>query len=422
MTPATAGPMPVSSRSLLPVYLAHSLVHLYLMLFPAVLFIVKHQFGQSYAILGAVYMGTTMIYGFGAMPVAYWVTRTNPMVLIRLGTLAAAFACLAIAAAPNAAVLAVGLLALGAAASVHHTAAFTHIARVSNNDARLFGHWGAWGNVGLTIAPAFAGILGWLVSWRLPFAAAGVLGLVVSAVLWRRETSPSTAPTRAETSPCAVRATSNVAALAWLFGISMAMGFIYTGFTTYLPAYTGVRASFLPTADVVRGGLVASLVYGIGFFGQWWGGHMGARPHLPRRYTFIVAGNAVLLVGIFASASWLLIAMLIAFSFLHFSTQPLENTVIARFTAQRSLSLVYALTCVVSFGIGSLAAFVGGIVADAAHGHLQWVFLTLAAVAGVATACGIGLQAVTRPHSTAAALTAATPKPAAADEGLGQEN
>ncbi|MGO8685311.1 MAG: MFS transporter, partial [Thermoleophilia bacterium] len=317
--------MSVSSRSLLPVYLAHSLVHLYLMLFPAVLFIVKHQFGQSYAILGAVYMGATMVYGFGALPVAYWVTRTNPLVLIRVGTLAAALACFGIATAPNAAILAVGLLVLGAAASVHHTAAFTYIAHVSENDARLFGHWGAWGNIGLTISPAFAGLLGWLVSWRLPFAAAGVLGLIISAVLWRRGTSPSAAPARTEAPRDVAPVTTNLTALAWLFGISMAMGFIYTGFTTYLPAYTGVRASFLPTADVVRGGLVASLVYGVGFFGQWWGGHIGARPHLPRRYTFIIAGNAVLLAGIFASASWLLMAMLIVFSFLHFSTQPLEK-------------------------------------------------------------------------------------------------
>ncbi len=413
MTRAAAAPVPrATSRALLPVYLAHSMVHLFLMLFPAVLFIIKRDFDQSYTTLGAVYMGATMIYGLGALPVGLVIRRVRPIVLIRLGTLAAALASLVIAAAPGPGVLAAALIALGAAASIHHTSAFTHIAAAGNNDSRLFGYWGAWGNVGLAVSPAFGGLLGWLVSWRLPFAVAGCLGLALTAVLWLRPAGESRLP--AETSPVAAGAQrTHVPALAFVFGMSIAMGFVYTGFATYLPAFTGERASFLPAADVVRGGLIASLVYCIGFFGQWWGGHAGARRHLERRYTLIVSANALILVAVFAARDWPLLVALALFSFVHFSTQPLENTAIAKFTAPRDLSLCYALSCVASFGIGSLASLIGGRIADATGGDLKWIFLMLAGVAVLAALCGLGLMAAAR--TRAAAETAHRPAAAPAD-------
>jgi hypothetical protein len=41
--------------SLLPVYLAHATTHLYIGLFPAVLFMLRETFSASYATLGAVF-------------------------------------------------------------------------------------------------------------------------------------------------------------------------------------------------------------------------------------------------------------------------------------------------------------------------------------------------------------------------------
>ena len=95
----------------------------------------------------------------------------------------------------------------------------------------------------------------------------------------------------------------------------------------------------------------------------------------------------------FATRDWPLLAVLALFSFVHFSTQPLENTAIAKFTAPRDLSLCYALSCVAAFGVGSLASLAGGRIADAAGGDLKWIFLMLAGVAGLGAPCGRGLMA-----------------------------
>ena len=47
-------------------YAAHALVHLLLTLFPAVLFTLRAEYGQSYATLGATYGAAMLVCGLGA--------------------------------------------------------------------------------------------------------------------------------------------------------------------------------------------------------------------------------------------------------------------------------------------------------------------------------------------------------------------
>jgi MFS family permease len=386
---------PATSRSLAPVYAAHALVHLLLTLFPAVLFILRAQFGESYAVLGATYGAAMLVYGLGAIPVGIFANRVRPLTFLRVSTGAAGVAAAAIAAAPSAAWFAAALIGLGAACSVHHTAALTLITRAGRSDPRLFGHWGMAGNLGLAVAPAFGGLLAAWASWRLPFAAGAALA--AGATLWLvlgtshiADDVPVHVLAAEEPHP------THPPALALVYVISAAMGFVFTGFAAFLPAITGVRVAFLPATVVVRGGIVASLVYSVGFFGQWWGGFTGSRGRLEVRYAGVIAANAVCLLVAFALQDWALMAVLIAFSFVHFSTQPLENTLIARYTSHEARGMSFAVSCALSFGMGSLGAWAGGAVADAASGRLQYVFLLLAAVAAVAAACAAALALVAR--------------------------
>ena len=71
------------------------------------------------------------------------------------------------------------------------------------------------------------------------------------------------------------------------------LGFVFTGFAAFLPAITGVRVAFLP--------------------------------------------------AVFVFQDWGLVAILAAFSFVHFSTQPLANTLIARFTSQQARGMSFAV-------------------------------------------------------------------------------
>jgi len=397
-SPATG----VRSASLLPVYSSHAIVHLSMSLFPAVLFALRAQWHEDYVTLGAVYTAATMVYGFGSIPVGMIVGRVRPLTLVRICVLGAAASCLAVAAAPGPLWFAAALFVLGASCSLYHTAGLTLVSTVSGNDARLLGHHGMVGNLGLSSAPAFGGLLAWLVSWRLPFAVAGGLGFALAAVLLfgARDLaglSAGDAPAAAGNAPD--RGRTHLKALMFVFAITIALGFVFRGMTTFLPSFAGARTHFLPADSLVRGGVVASVVYAVGFFGQWAGGHLGGRRQAERLYTLLLGAQVVLLVLIFFASEWLVLALLVLFSFIHFTTQPMDNTFTGKYTSLGRRGLGYGVSFGLSFGFGSLAAVSGGFVVDTTGGRLQFVFLLLAAVAAVATLCGWGLQRAAHTHA-----------------------
>jgi hypothetical protein len=84
------------------------------------------------------------------------------------------------------------------------------------------------------------------------------------------------------------------------------------------------------------------------------------------------------------------------FSFVHFTTQPMDNTFTGKYTSLGRRGFGYGLSFGLSFGFGSLAAVAGGLIADAAGGRLQYVFLMLAVAAAAATVAAVGLTRVSR--------------------------
>jgi hypothetical protein len=181
-----------------------------------------------------------------------------------------------------------------------------------------------------------------------------------------------------------------------VYAITAALGFIYRGFATYLPSLAADRSDLLPAAAMLRGGILASLVYLAGFFGQWWGGHLGGRRNAETFYTVLLGVTALLLCATFFAVDWWLLILLGATSFVHFTTQPMDNIFTGRYTSIGRRSLGYGTSFALSFGVGSFAAWAGGYVADAAGGNVEYVWLMLAAVGGVATVCGAALALMAR--------------------------
>ena len=410
------------SRHLLPVYVTHAYVHLTMSLFPAVLFALRVQWHEDYATLGGVYTAATMAYGFGALGVGLAIGRIRALTFLRICVVGAAAAALAVAAAPTPVAFAAALFILGVSCSLYHTAGVTLVSTASGNDPVYLGHHGMIGNIGLTSAPAFGGILAWLVSWRLPFVLAAGFGVVLAVVLLRRaaiaEPSPTppvspaaqpaptlptgpddqAAPTTPPSSPTTRHSHGRtyVEALVYVYAITIMLGFIFRGVVTFLPAYAGLRADFLPASPLVRGGIIASLVYAVGFFGQWAGGHLGARKRPERLYVLLLGVQAVLLALAFFAWDWALLLLFMTFSFVHFTTQPMDNTFTGKYTSLGRRGVGYGLSFGLSFGVGSLAAVAGGLLADAAGGRLQYVFLMLAVAAAAATAAAVGLARVSQ--------------------------
>jgi len=391
---ATGGDQPIASRKLVPVYLTHAVVHLLVGLFPAVLFMLRTQFATSYATLGAAFTAATLVYGFGSIPVGMVLNRVSPLTLVRISLVAASLSAFAIAAAPNEVTFCIALVLLGASCAPYHACGLTLVSRVSGNDPHMLAHHGMVGNIGLAAAPTFGALLAWLVSWRLPFACAGALGLALAAVLWLRMPPLSEPAQVSQSGDRRPRDRTYVPALALVFAITIALGFIYRGFATYLPSWMAQRADVLSAPQVVRGGLIASLVYAVGFFGQWFGGHAGSRARPERLYALLLAATAGLLAASFFASGWPLVLILAAFSFVHFSTQPMDNIFTGKYTSLDRRGLGYGVSFALSFGFGSFAAWSGGAVVDAAGGQLRYISLLLCGAAVLATVCGVALAAL----------------------------
>ena len=397
MRPAAGAPR---SRGLVPLYLTHAMVHLAIGLYPAVLIVLRTQFHVSYALLGGVFTAAMFVYGFGALPVGLLLDRVSPLLLVRLSLAGFSFAVLAVAVAPNEIWFAVALLLLGLACAPYHTAALTLVSRLSGNDPRLLGHHGMMGNLGLASAPLFGGLLAWAVSWRLAFAGASLLGFALLLVLCTRmptlpaEIGPDRHRRPADRSAATDR--THLAALVLVLAITAALGFIYRGVATYLPALVAQRTDLPTGAALLGGGALASAIYFVGFFGQWWGGHLGGRRAVTWIYALLLAATAVLLAAAFTASGAALVCLLAVFSFVHFTTQPLDNVFTGRFTSHRRRGVGYGLSFGISFGLGSLAAWTCGLVADAAGGRLQYVLLPLAGVAAVAALLAVALAVVAR--------------------------
>ena len=80
--------------------------------------------------------------------------------------------------------------------------------------------------------------------------------------------------------------------------------------------------------------------------------------------------------------------------FVHFMYQPIGNAMIAEYTSSSSRGIGYGFSFFLSFGVGSLASGVGGVVAI--HYGVAAVFVFVAVVMGAAALVSLYLHRITR--------------------------
>jgi len=408
-----------ATRTLLPLYCAHGMVHVLLGVYPAILLILHDDFGADFATLGAVFTAATFLYGVGSVPTGFIVNRVHPLTIVRCYLGLAVVAAAIVAVAPGTTAFAIGLLLLGLAASPYHTAAMTLISRASGNSPKLLAHHGMAGSLGLAVAPLFAALLAATVSWRLPYAVAAGVTVLVLAGTWAmpRMENPSAGTPEPRTS--ATHGETHLGALALVYVITMALGFVFRGVATYLPALATERAAVLPGSSLVVGGFLASLVYAVGFFGQWSASRLGRHREIEGIYALLLGAQALLLTLVVPLAGWDLVVLLLVYSIAHFTCQPLENVLTGKYTSLRRRGVGFGFSFGLSFGMGSFAAWAGGAVVDARGGQVQYAFLLFAGAALVAAVCGGALWLLARRLREAplpAAQAGATPDAAAVAE------
>jgi MFS family permease len=383
--------------------LGHAYDHLFMLLFPTVVLALESEWGRPYSELLPLALGGFIAFGAGAVPAGWLGDRWSRKHMLTLFFVGIGLASVSAGLASGPITLAIALTAVGACASIYHPVGTAMVVQGVDDVGRRLGINGVWGNLGVAAAALVAGgLIQWL-GWRAAFIVPGVVSVLTGiAFAFVASPPPSGGPAKAAAAgprsplPPALVRVFVVLALTTVCG-----GLIFNATLVSLPKVFSVRLTGLTTSAFGVAGLV-SAVYVFGALAQVVVGHLLDR-HSLRSVLMAVAGLQIpfLLAAALADNLALLLvagAMMLTI----FGTIPIQDTLVARNTADAWRSRIYALKYLISLGISALAvplvAFVYGSTKD-----FVWLFGIFAMLSLLVVAIGSFLPRGGRPLVTALA-------------------
>jgi len=274
------------------------------------------------------------------------------------------------------AAITISLAAIGFFACISHPAGMGLISHSTKKVGTSLGIFSVAGSVGLVIGPFMAAFLNWIAGWQFAFLAAGIFSLCWGAAMLFVKIDETPVPHDEAENGDKSRPVNNGAhppgRLLLFFLIVTLGGLAYRINIVALPAYLELKAGFLSqyiqtlgihklagTATLAAAALT-SAVYLSGIIGQFISGKIADRHELRRLYfLFNAASLPFILIMAFVTDLWLVLASA-AYVFFALGLQPIENSLIAKFTPRRWRSTGYGFAMILIFGVGALAVFVVG--------------------------------------------------------------
>ena len=357
---------------------SHLSVHALMLIVPSVLLALKAEFSVGLDVLGMIVAAGSFMFGFGAIFAGLLEKRVGGRNLIIVYQLGSILAILVIISAKSLLILTTGIMILGAFSSLYHPAGLTMLSRRLPNLSKALGYHGVAGSIGLASGPLLAASFTMLYSWRAAFAVLAIANLLLALMTiflipGNRSGSEPVVDAQKTTE-------TNRPALILYYFIIILVGFSFAGFTTFMPTHFAINTTAVSKvfSDTVRGGLFTTIVLLGGIVGQLYGGWAGTRYQRTKLLFFILLLNVPLLMAIGYLQGIILVIISIVFGAVHFTIQPVGNALIANFTHSQSRGIGYGISFFLSFGVGSIGAALGGIIAE--HYGVQYVFPAMALI------------------------------------------
>lgn len=351
----------------------HASIHAYMLLLPALVKPIAARYQVSIQAVDAVGTIHYMAFGFGAVPAGWLADRLGSRRMLLVCIAGCSVSAAIVALAPSFLVFSIGLIGLGAAASVYHPSGLSLISRNTAPQAlgRAIGIHGVGGNLGEALAPAAAALLATSISDRAPFvlSALSALLLLVPVTLLPEENVERQARPKAQAR--------------WSFGLllilmaAMAGGLIYRGVTYFLPrhltervdpaslAWLSSSASWLGEGKGgdTLGAVVTSLALLTGVVAQWWGGKLADRFRRERLFLAMTLMIVPILLLMAVARDMALLAAALVFGFGWYLGQPLLNSIAAALVPREWHGRLYGAIFFTSFGLGAFAVSAGSFLA-----------------------------------------------------------
>lgn len=345
------------------------MTHFNMLVFPAVVLPLAGRLNLDMAQVLGLSFWMYLLFGLTALPWGLVADRFGAKALMFLFFLGAGLSALSAAYwIDSPARFSLALTGMGLFAGLYHPIGLGLISKGIERMSMALGYHGMCGNVGLASAPLLAGVFNSLWGPRAVYLALGILNLMGMGLMWVL----SFAEPRGEKESDAERGNGLLEAFLILLMAMMLAGIAYRGSTVVLPAYFELKNLGIHQAlshlwgGNISGNLVAttitSLIFLLGILGQYTGGRVAER-YDPR--ISYLAFHAVSMVAAFLMAMAQdvpLVALAMIYFFFLLGMQPIENTLVARFTPERFHHSAYGTKFVLTFGVGALAVkMVGGI-------------------------------------------------------------
>jgi MFS family permease len=349
-------------RILLTTCYGHFMSHFNMLVFPALVLPLAGQLKMDMALVLDLSFWMYCLFGVTALPWGMIADRwgAKPLFLIYylgagLSGLAASFLI------DNPAGLSIALAALGLFSGIYHPIGLGMISKEIDRVSLGMGYNGMFGNLGLATAPLLTGLLNWLWGPQAAYIALGALNLLGVGLM---SILPPIGDHRSDKDE-SDDDNGLLGAFLILLGAMMLGGIVYRGATVILPAYfelknQGIFQWFSLMAGVgLSKNLVAtsvtSFIYIVGMLGQYTGGRVAERFDL--RFCYLVFHALTIpAAALMALAVDLpLVALAMIYFFFLLGMQPVENTLVAKFTPKRFHHSAFGSKFVLTFGVGALA-------------------------------------------------------------------
>jgi MFS family permease len=363
----------------------HSLVHLFEGVLPPLIPLLIGEFDTDYFHLALIVTAFSYAFGLGSLPAGIVADRVGPRRLITLYLFGAGL--LSVAIWPVKSLWGYGIMMglIGLFCSTYHPSANALLSLSMTRRGNAFGIHGIAGSLGVASVPILSAGIGAAFGWRSPHILFGLVGIGLGcyAIVIGRYLSVPERKQEVETINPSGSASPGIQIV--LFYLSAAtLGISYKGIMTFLPSYLGeqVLLDFLHLDSVTLGGAMATLALLFGALGQYWAGRLVDRLSTEKFYLLTITATMFFALVMAWSGGMILVAAAVGYALFHFSTQPTQNYIIAKYLPAHRQGLGYGIHFALIFGIGSTAAPVAGYLAD--HFGLQAVFIAMGLCYGAA--------------------------------------
>ena len=280
------------------------------------------------------------------------------------------------------------LAALGLFSGIYHPTGLGLISKEIKRVSVGMGVNGMFGNLGLATAPLLTGVINWFWGPKLAYLFLGgmnLFGLLLMAAFPIFASAHSKGGEKDENNGL-------LGAFVVLLAAMMLGGIAYRAATVILPTYFELKnhAIVMWLSGLIQGELsqnlvattVTSLIFVIGMLGQYTGGRFAERfdPRIGYLIFFgITAPPAVLMAF---SGNLALVGLALLYFFFLLGMQPIENTLVARFTPQRFHHSAFGTKFVLTFGVGAMAVKI--VAAIESNYYIEAVFFFIAAISVLA--------------------------------------